>query len=131
MTVTAVEAQLADVQRMTVRHGLNRRVAHPGVLRRHVVRGSRCRDRSQYTKVDDDLKREPISRFRENIRHEPGSLRLADRRQTESARRGTARASGCNVNDDTEPVALLTGTVAGSFASTRGANPATATRPSN
>lgn len=71
VAIAAIHPQLGDVFSVAKRHGLDGRVADPGVLRGHVVGDACGRDPREHHQINDDLQRELISRFRENIRHGP------------------------------------------------------------
>ena len=77
VAIAAIEPKLRDVFSVAKRHGLDRRVADPGVLGRHIIGDARGRDPGEHHQVNDDLQRELVGGFRENIRHGP---KISERR---------------------------------------------------
>jgi hypothetical protein len=71
MAVTAIDAELAVMQRMAERHRLDGRVANARVFRRGVIGGGRGDDANQHQDENDDLERQFVGRLREDMRHKP------------------------------------------------------------
>ena len=55
MAITAIHPQLGNVFSVAKRHGLDRRVADPGILGRHVIGDARGRDPGENHQINDDL----------------------------------------------------------------------------
>ena len=69
MAKTAINPEFGDMLLMTKRDRLDGSIPDPRVLRRHIVGDTCGRNPGQNHQVNDDLKREAVSRLRENFRH--------------------------------------------------------------